>query len=1760
MMLSTVVIFFLMTYILYNYNKRGVIGKLSLKILNKILPILSNIFFLPTVFFFFVMFDCTEGNNNFINGVKCWSGTLFYVNIFLCAILESFFLIITTITQIIYYDFYQSTSNNNNLIKNTSTPDVIFLWIKAINVIIFIICDTSNYHQWILMIDLIGGSLAMFIMNFKYQRYKNSTIMFLHKFFSAIYLWIVFILTIGKIIFETSIDFDGCLALIFIGIPFIYLILIIEKKYNTQFFFENLSKINDHLKIRDYIEKFIEYVENRNVNRTYFLLLKGFIYTEQTKCTRENCPLKKYLISLENGNDSSIFLYQYIEMIYQENIKKFEYSVELKISYILFSIQKFKKKQIVLKLINEIQSKDLSLEHEFLLFRLKKMCEDELSEIDSDNTDNIDVIKKLEYKNLTKKFNEILRNSISLYQDFWNNLISSHLMGEANIVKLNQIGSKINLILEDINTTFNNIQKIKKNNFQLLNIYAAFNEDILNDKNKAYNLRKIMIELDLDENENEENNYYNNNNININKLLLNDNFEFILVSGSKKNFGHIKNVSLGICSIFGYLREELIDKNLDILMPEIYKTEHHKLLIDNLHEYKKNHFVENFSTNNFDIKEHYVFGITKTKYLLHFLLKSTIIETEDYEYDFIASLNKENIFLHTNHSNYVADQYYILTDNNLIIKYFSANCTNFLEIDNNLLSNNIEITNFIKQFYEFYLNEVIDKAGELTNEQKLQIKKNILINKFKQSLPINWRKIEPNNSSNFNSAKLEFHKNAKSITNNNIFCFLSVKESIINHKVVGFVFKFEKAPKNKIDESSKHLINFKKKYERKSVNYSSDFINQIQGFNNNNILTHQKTSIKKNSINSTNNYLNVFDNNNNSSSMNLKIFPDTIPDSNFNFHFNINTLVYKGKNEITDSLREILKDEVIKKLEIQKDSKNNSNDNNSSSVYSENGSGSYSSSSDYSQSNNNIIVPEKEEEEEEKNELNENNIIQKSENLNDISLQKQKTIEKFIKQNSIKVDNMINNNNLIYENYYHVQLDKIIYLKYNYHKKMCIEDTEYKKISEVTKKINEASQIQNKPSFQSKPSSKFQSPIIKKNTNSHETTKDTPKQKNSIFQEISFEKEGDNILFKEIDYALKSNETHYSIKNLQNISIISFIILLSIGILSLYLVLNKISILKENCHLIFNSYLLIAINSYGTYYVKEKILLNNENYTNIPTTKSREEYIQFINSNILDTFFTHDRLLNEILESDLTISKKRQKVIDDCTAIVESIKPNYSINRDNIKCINLMNNINIALLNCYHMSISESVQTNFDIFYYIRNSLNSFINLFYEIGDLYLEEEKSSIKNFSIVLIIFYIILLLLLVGIYFIIYYYYKLSALKKSSYIEIFFEIGIDLIKSSIEKCDAFEKKFFKNDENKNDDDDYFENNYEENNLIFDSTILNNSKKNNSVLTKNNDKDETKDISIFRKYFIAFLIIIVLIFTLVSLIFIDFMKDLKLWGIYFKNQITSDNVNNLIFNYLRETVFDSDSYSNKTQSIDSLIYILNNAYEIRRTTISFMQLNRHKLPNNFDKLYRNLKKINPCYYRLDIYFADYDECINYFDGSIKLGFEIIKSHVIEEIRNNLHIYNNKTSEIRNNLTLTNTEIWAKSWPNEPEKLKNYIQNDPINFFNTEIHLHLNIVYQNILTTYLQELKNLTFKTFGDWINNQHMQYIVLLLIYISYILIIYIFIWRPIINNLSKLIIKTKKMLKIIPKEILSNINNISKLLDLEINDKNVISTINK
>lgn len=48
------------------------------------------------------------------------------------------------------------------------------------------------------------------------------------------------------------------------------------------------------------------------------------------------------------------------------------------------------------------------------------------------------------------------------------------------------------------------------------------------------------------------------------------------------------------------------------------------------------------------------------------------------------------------------------------------------------------------------------------------------------------------------------------------------------------------------------------------------------------------------------------------------------------------------------------------------------------------------------------------------------------------------------------------------------------------------------------------------------------------------------------------------------------------------------------------------------------------------------------------------------------------------------------------------------------------------------------------------------------------------------------------------------------------------------------------------------------------------------------------------------------------------------------------------------------------------------------------------------------------------------------------------------------------------------------------------------------------------------------------------------------------YFFVWIPFENNLNLTIYKTKKMLSILPKEVLAKISNIQKLLEIETSNK--------
>lgn len=103
------------------------------------------------------------------------------------------------------------------------------------------------------------------------------------------------------------------------------------------------------------------------------------------------------------------------------------------------------------------------------------------------------------------------------------------------------------------------------------------------------------------------------------------------------------------------------------------------------------------------------------------------------------------------------------------------------------------------------------------------------------------------------------------------------------------------------------------------------------------------------------------------------------------------------------------------------------------------------------------------------------------------------------------------------------------------------------------------------------------------------------------------------------------------------------------------------------------------------------------------------------------------------------------------------------------------------------------------------------------------------------------------------------------------------------------------------------------------------------------------------------------------------------------------------------------------------------------------------------------------------------------------------------------------------------------------------------INAFNFEkTHYRLNI-FLNIIVQYIDKERNITLNTIEDSFNNKHFNYVFLIIIYIIFFLIMFFFYWIPMVRSLDMEIYKTKKMLSIIPLQILTSHQNIREPLNI-------------
>ena len=1798
----------LFIHIYLTLNSYKEVHKYILKIIYFILHICTGIFFLPIFFIFFVIFDCSDKKNNFIDDIKC-EGFFFVVNSIFTIVFEILFFSISYVTQTVFFDIPGGPSTYINIsVKSTSKPEVYFLFIKMLSIVIFVMCNNNNNSQWVLIVLILSTSFINLYMNSTYNRFKNKNIQLIHKFFSLFYTIINIIIFFGKILDVLKIDFNGCYIIIFLSIPITALIVIFYQNININILNINEEKINCTEMIK-FINDFINLIDSRKNNRKYFIILRGYILNYEQKCNLKQCALKKYLHSLENGIDSTVLLYQHIESIYLFNLRRYPKNYDLKISYIYFLLYKIKTEKKAIKLLNDIIDIPMGLENNFMAFRYLKLCQDGMLEINKDDPKNKEKFKEVSYQKYFQRLRFHLKENTKNYINFWSTLLLCVSTGEELIRSLYENASKILKISIRIERIFNKLQNIKHNDLNVLNVYSDYLNFIRNDMKKANEFYDILIE-----NEDYKNNLQNLDitKVNINILNKNDEYQYIIVNAKGSNFGNIYNISLGACEIFGYNKYELVGKNLNTLIPEIYQKEHEKILSDRLLYYRKDDINEdNFKkddeeitkkkifrklTYNQNIKELMVFGKNKSKYLIEIYLKNTVLETEDNNIYFIAAINKEYVYYNTKNMKDINQYCCVLTDDKLVIRNFTPNSVTFLGIDSTFINAGVEISYFIRQFYDemiFRMNKIEEK---LSPEQKMKIKKNILDKKFRYPLQINWGKIAKNKmnidgfKNKFESVnKLieinmkSFKKTIREMTNEKEEPYiidenpekafiLSIRESKINNVLVGYVFKFEKINSFNQDNNNKNLksinkyLNVKKGNGKKSAFLSNAPSIDNNYYENNNSHLNSDLDSKRSSVKSlnTDTNLNPFNN--------LRITNKFIPDSKFNFQFNVDDLAYKPKNDYNDSLKEALKQKLLSKLNVNNNFNSNSQD--KTSTENEEETSSPSSSVYQSSSGASSLRKLKDSNSYENHnkyshlftKLKNNEEVNKEENINinnkktyeinsSLNIGKKKDFINTIlkKSNSIlstKIKNIDNN----YKNdYYKVNLNCIVFYKYDYYKNCVVEEENFNKVYQVEKRLNEIPK-----STETK----------QNNINSEENNLLEDAVEKSLKKKYSRDFDSHNInnifsteeyIYKQIKYALDKKNTHSELNNFELFSFFVFAIIIFNGFFIFIIIMKYLKNIKTISIMINNSYLISVYNTYIIYYVREIILLNNENYTNFPARTTREIFYERIINETLNLYSIYNNLITEIFQSMITLSNKNEYIINSRNLSIENIQSDYSTFSSQINVQVCFIQITAALFEICKSTKSNLIPTNQNVFFFFYNVLNTVGYSTLEIGDALLDEIDLKIKNYKKLFFIYVMSIIIIIIIFFLLLLYIYQLVLQKKKNYLNIFFDIGINSIKTALKKSefylsrlqeDIFNEHF---NEDMKDDENEIEKSKEKQNDEEDILI----KKQKTPVMKRN-KSLSSDLKPFIIKYCLFIFFLVLYYVILINFFFRYMNIVLISENYFKNELLIENEFYYVYIFFREFFFEPDMKISGEPSKDRLEYHLDNLYSIRKRCTGYMNANRAKLPYSFKARYTNVKNHKPCYWMVDNYFYNETECLNFMSAAANKGFNVMTNLFVEQIREfkNMHQSVRIANKYKyNNLTMTGTKEWSDRWLSNQKELDDYIKNDPINYFNDQKSFELNVMFYNLVITYFSELKETTLFVINKYLNSYKTKYSLNLIVYELVILFLFFLIWLPFLKNLKILMHKTKNMISIIPKETLVGLQTVHNLFHIQKNNKDKI-----
>ena len=880
-------------------------------------------------------------------GLECGKG--FYYNILapLTALAAIFQLFMAIITNALY--FKSIFNKNTDILKKISIlPDIVFLLTKTVINIIFATDKNNEKDHFIILFFLILFSGINAYFSIFYQSRLNKKLILLNKSLSII-LFFAYLFVLGGKLFYNS-GFNGLIFLFFVCFLLIIIYIIFYHDNNYNYILIDYMTINNPEDYLYYIFNIYIIFINKNNSRNNNLIFKNIIQISEGKCLDKDCPLKKYIFYDKKGLDNHYLLIKYCDKLFQYGISKFNYDNNLKANYLAFLIFVINDNKKALLILNSIEGNNISFTNDYNIYLCKKLLEKTNNKINDNKSLS-------EYKNDLQKFKELIRKTIFLYFQFISLLLECKNKNITNFEKINEIGNQIIELKKQIDDRFKILKRNRTNNTEIITLYSDYIR-IVSDKEDKYQIVKYN---DIPNNEID---YLN---VNIQSFKDKDNM-YLIVSGNKNNVGTILDCSTNFSTIVGYQKKEIIDKNINILIPEIFHKKHDLIIMkkfkdDKLGFYEKLNNKRKYNPNYLQ-KE--IYCITKSKFLLPIKIKIYPAKTQENEFIYIAKIIQDitlmNNLINMREEN--VSKYCVLTDSKLIIKTFTPNCLEHLNLEYKYINSNNCIINNIRECHEEYLiainkrniNEYNNDNNNGFSEKNHNSKKEILINKIKKNIvnnikkrQITWKINKNNDSKNTNFEKKDItksislrHRGSKTNFliqyNNNenekekeISLIMEIKKIILDKEVLGYYFIFTNiycSEDNNLDKYQSHISEARNMQSNKnklnlinsqiidSKDYKLNFneikrsnsINKMkEEYNDSSIIQEKNKKI----ISNENKYVNILEN----------IVKENYISKPLYLSFSINNFSFELSNDMNnkENFNELLKKEASHKIKLYKE-------------------------------------------------------------------------------------------------------------------------------------------------------------------------------------------------------------------------------------------------------------------------------------------------------------------------------------------------------------------------------------------------------------------------------------------------------------------------------------------------------------------------------------------------------------------------------------------------------------------------------------------------------------------------------------------------------------------------------------------------------------------------------------------------------------------------------------------------------------------------